>query len=115
MCRPRNSAPFLLSSRRHCLRLALTSRMPTVICVGCNSLMGTGLSTGSRTWIILSSLALWLAKSRLANDPTEPAATVQQRELASHAEPYGYEDEQTTKDVINGQALTQEQDGEYHD
>jgi hypothetical protein len=45
---------FLLSSRQ-CLRLALTSRIPTVICVGRRSNMGTVLRRGSRTVVMFDS------------------------------------------------------------
>lgn len=33
----------------------------------------------------------------------------------SNAEPYGGENQQTANDVVDGGALTQKQNGEYHD
>src|ERR1700674_4644293 len=59
MCLPRNSAPFLPSSRQR-LRLALTSRIPTVIWVGRRSAMGTGWTTGSRTVVVMSGSSIWM-------------------------------------------------------
>src|SRR5882672_6907303 len=52
MCLPRNSAPFLAPSSRQRARLLATSRIPTVIWVGRRSLIGTGLTTGSRTVLV---------------------------------------------------------------
>lgn len=52
--RKRNFSSFFEPFSRQLLRLASTSRMPTVICVGRNSSMLTGLSVGSRTVIVTS-------------------------------------------------------------
>src|SRR5215471_17209340 len=53
ICLPRNSPPFFSARQR--LRLALTSRIPTVICVGRRSKMATGSSRGSRTTVMFDS------------------------------------------------------------
>src|SRR5215472_17759312 len=53
MCLPRNLAPSLAAISRQRWRLAATSRMPTVICVGRRSLMATVVKMGSRTIVAL--------------------------------------------------------------
>jgi hypothetical protein len=55
MCLPSNSACFFfdLCSRQR-LRFSLTSRMPTVICVGRNDKIGIGCSSGSRVLAMTS-------------------------------------------------------------
>src|SRR6516164_2585302 len=58
MCLPRNWAPFLAAISRQRWRLAATSRMPTVICVGRRSLMATVVRVGSRTILRSSSKGL---------------------------------------------------------
>ena len=42
-----------------------------------------------------------------------PASIV--KKLSSNAEPYGGEDQETANDVVHGGALTQKQNGKYHD
>ena len=37
------------------------------------------------------------------------------KKLSSNAEPYGGEDQETANDVVHGGALTQKQNGKYHD
>src|ERR1700722_12308560 len=58
MCLPRNSAPFFVPSSRQRARLEATSRIPTVIWVGRSSLIGMGLTTGSRRVVTGGSWAV---------------------------------------------------------
>src|SRR5271166_6190887 len=46
MCRPRNSAFLSFGYSRQRRRFSFTSRIPTVICVGCRLSMETGSSRG---------------------------------------------------------------------
>src|SRR6476660_10652168 len=48
ICLPATPPPHLRSRACHSFRLALTSRLPTVSCVGRSSAIGTGFSKGSR-------------------------------------------------------------------
>src|SRR5579871_2329560 len=83
MCLPRYSAPFSSATRRQRERLAFTSRIPTVICVGLKSAIATGLRVGSRIG--------FMAAEHRANDPRDGdfrGRAIWKREARRRAPPY---------------------------
>src|SRR3954466_6767257 len=69
ICLPRNAAPPCGSRFLHSFCLALTSRIPTVICVGRSSAIGTGFRRGSRAIGMFTSPRLCFARMGGARQP----------------------------------------------
>src|SRR3954447_2133946 len=58
---PSRSDCFFLPRSRQRLRFSLTSRMPTVICVGRSDRIGTGCTLGSRALVVMvEGPLIWL-------------------------------------------------------
>src|SRR4051794_36268238 len=62
MCLPSRSACFFLSCSRQRLRFSLTSRIPTVICVGRSDRIDTGCTLGSRALVMVEGPFTWLQR-----------------------------------------------------
>jgi hypothetical protein len=54
-----------------------------------------------------------MVRSRTRRWFANPPLTI--NKLTPNAEPYGDQDQQTANDVVHGGALTQKQNGKYHD